>query len=191
MNHSKKKYSKPIIKKEKVHINFFWDQSRFFDSITGLEGDLLAACPPSCGCFLPGTKITLSNGTHKPIESIKKTDKVISYDTTTKQIVENTVAKLLIHKNEESYFIINKNIFVTGNHRVWVNNSQWKRVDELNIGDTLLNFKSEFSTIESIERKKEKITVYNLHLTKSPHAFFAEDVLAHNNETWTEAEKTP
>jgi intein/homing endonuclease len=191
MKKRKQPYTSPKLIKQKVQINLFWKESRFFDSLIGGEGQFLAQCSLPCGCFLAGTTVTLSNNEKKKIESIKHMDKVLSYDTETEVFVENEVKKLIIHPEEETYYILNKSLFVTGNHRVWTNKTQWKRVDELKIGDSLLTANSEPFTIESIERKKEIITVYNLNLTKNPHSFFANNCLVHNGDPWATAEKTP
>jgi intein/homing endonuclease len=190
MKKRKKPYTSPRLAKKKVEINLFWKESRFFDSLIGGEGQFLAQCSLPCGCFLTGTKVTLSNKKKKKIEAVKPFDKILSYDTDTKTFAENEVKKLFIHPEEETFYILNKTLRVTGNHRVWTNNIQWKRVDELRIGDSLLTSRVEPFIIESMERIKEKVTVYNLQLDNSPHSFFAENLLVHNDGV-TQMEKMP
>ena len=191
MKKQKKKYQKPEIKKEEVAVNFFWDQSRYFDSLSGMNGSLLAACPNSCGCFLSGSKVTLADGESAPIESIATGDVVLSYDPQKNQFMENTVIKNERHSNENQYFIINHLMSVTGNHRVWVHNRTWKRVDELRIGDYLLDRTLQPVEVSSLELKKEEREVYNLHLADAAHTYFVENLLVHNGTFFQTAEKPP
>jgi len=192
MKNSIKRYRKPKITVEKIEINFF-NSRRYSDSfslIDGLTGEILAGCPNSCGCFLPGTPVTLADGRIRKIEKIKPKDLVVSYDTTNQHYVKNSVNELLIHSfRQYKYYIINYLIKVTGNHRVWVNNLVWKRVDELKIGDRLLTKNFESIVVNSLERQIIKTKVYNLHLNQAPHTFFAANILAHNSSDLGTAEK--
>ncbi|MDO8610912.1 MAG: polymorphic toxin-type HINT domain-containing protein [bacterium] len=180
----KQKYQKPKITVEKIEVNFF-NSRRFNDSFNmfdGLTGEILAGCPNSCGCFPPGTLITLADGTYKKIEKVDAGDKVLSYDTSQKKFAENLVNKLLIHDyGEYECYTINHSIVITNNHRIWINDSMWKRVDELIIGDSLFHQDSKSLIVDSIEKQLNKTKVYNLHLDKSPHTFFASTILAHNS----------
>lgn len=190
------KYQKPKIKIKKIKFNFFLSQNRFFDSFDSLldfkvpevyaeGGGSCSGCGCGCGCFLPGTKVIMADGVTKEIQDIQSGDLILSYNIFTKNLVKNRVAKLLIHPDiDGDYYIINGKLSVTGNHRMWVNNEVWEKIENLKVGDTFLNSKKEKVKISSIERLKGVNTVYNLHIDAIEHSYFAENVLAHNLEDY-------
>lgn len=184
------KYRKPSISKQAIKINLFSTRSRYSQSFDGevfFSSVLLASA--GGGCVLPGTKILLSSTEEKNIEKLKSSDTVLSYNTESKEVEKSKVAKLLIHTdNSKEYVSINKSLHITPNHRLWVNNSAWKRVDELTIGDQIIGKLAQPIKIISLEWKKGKHNrVYNLHLMGSTHNYFAENVLIHNS--WPVEEK--
>lgn len=138
----------------------------------------------SGGCFTSDTKILMADGTQKNISDIKKGDHVISYDVEKGERVVNEVDELLVHpNNSEGYFILNGNLKVTPNHVVYVQNKkEWLPTKELAVGDSMLNADGKKVTINSITKVEKTQTVYNLHLTKEPHNFFAEGLLVHNSK---------
>lgn len=180
------KYKKPKIKVKILKLNFFMMQ-RFFDgedqiSSSRFNSTLLAQSCCSL-CFLPDTAILMSDYSYKSIQDIKPGEKIISFDLSKQKSKVNTVAKLLVHpESSVGYYLINSNLKVTGNHRVWTNNHVWERVDQMKIGDHLLYKGNKQITVRSIRKLSGKNTVYNLHLDDSPHNYFAENVLAHNQE---------
>jgi hypothetical protein len=182
----KQKYIKPTLKAERVKINFFLGNGRVVDSLHGLINiDVYASshCCSSCGgCFLAGTRVLMADGSYKSIESIKKGERVLSQDTKSGELKENIVHELLVHKKIENkgYLLINKDLKVTGNHRMWTNNNQWKRADELTVRDMLQDPSGKAIHISTIEQKTVPHVVYNLHLQNSNHNYFADNVLVHN-----------
>lgn len=124
----------------------------------------------------------MADGSLKNIEEVKAGDQVVSYDLKTGERVTDTVHKLLVHKaNPEGFLVINNNLRVTPNHRMWVENKNaWLRADELSIGDKLLNPDGEPTIISTIEKIEGTNDVFNLSLPGKNHNYFADGVLVHN-----------
>lgn len=181
------RYRKPEIKEKKIKLNFFLANSHFFDAIDHLlvpnafAQGVNSGGLPNTGCFITGTKIFMTDGTKKNIEKITKDDKVYSYCIKEKKLKENTVVELLTHYNHpHGYLIINGNLKITGNHRVWTNKSKWDRIENARPGDRLLADDGQTIVIKTIESIPGIYDVYNLHLEGADHNFFADNVLVHN-----------
>ncbi len=124
----------------------------------------------------------MADGTNKNIEDIKSGDLVISYDFEHGKLVANQVVETFIHPENNSYLLINGTTGVTGNHRLWVNNSEWKRADQLVLGDNLQGKNGENIVVSTIESVTKTGQVYNLHLLSENHNYFANGILAHNGK---------
>ena len=125
------------------------------------------------GCFLAGTKITMSDGTEKNIEDIQIGDYVISYNLEKGRYEKAKVARTFEHKGVPHYLVINKVLRVTPNHPIY-SEGRWVRADSLKEGDKLF-----IGWVETIEKVYGSATVYNLEVEKN-HNYFAEGVLVHN-----------
>ena len=132
----------------------------------------------NANCFLSGTQISMVNKTTKNIEDIIIGDIVKAFDTDTNTIIDSLVVKTFIHPDNKEYYIINNNLKVTSEHPMWVNND-WKKVNNLQVGDKLLHLDGSNVEIESIEVKQETSTVYNFEVD-NVHNYFANNYLAHN-----------
>jgi hypothetical protein len=178
-----KKYQRPKISQKKMVFNFFTRNARWnFGSM--FETSILYACSssdPDCSrtCFLGGTKINLSNKSKKPIEQFVPGDIILSYDLKNNRIVYNKVLELLIHKNSNGYYLINKKIKVTEEHLFW-NTVEWIRTKDLKKNDKLFGLQNEIISIKEIKKINSTNIVYNLHLANYPHNYFAEGCLVHN-----------
>ena len=124
----------------------------------------------------------MADGTEKNIEDIKSGDMVMSFDFENGRLVANQVVETYIHPENKSYLLINGQTGVTGNHRLWVNNSVWKRADQLVLGDNLQGQHGESVPVVSIENISKVGQVYNLHLLSENHNYFADGILAHNGK---------
>ena len=140
----------------------------------GSGGDPTGNC---YACFLPGTKILMSDKSLKNIEDIRPGDKVFSFDLIQKKLVESGVSDLLIHKREGGYLILNNKLKVTSDHPLFVNGA-WKDADTLQIGDALINSDGELTKVENIEKTDGTNIVYNLNLEIGQKNYFAENILA-------------
>lgn len=134
------------------------------------------------GCFVAGTRVKMADGSYKEIQKLKEGEIIYSYNLESEALVEDKVAKVIIHYNYPGgYLLINDTLKVTGNHNVWVvNKESWEKADTLTVGDTLLSPEGEKTTIMSIDKAMGSNTVYNLHLNGESHNYFAEDLLVHN-----------
>lgn len=135
-------------------------------------------------CFLSGTKVLLANGETKEIQNILPGDVVASYDLNTGKKGWEVVTQLLTHKDTDGgYLVINNDLKVTNNHRVWSPNKiAWVRVDSLKTGDSLLNSNGQNVKIDSIEKVAGVNTVYNISLPGPSHTYFANGYLVHNEK---------
>lgn len=124
----------------------------------------------------------MANGTTKNIEDVKSGDKVMSFDFGSDKLVTNEVVETYVHPENDSYLLINGGTGVTGNHRLWTNNSEWKRADQLILGDNLQDKNGDNITVASIENVTKTGQVYNLHLLSENHNYFADGILAHNGK---------
>lgn len=177
----KKKYKKPQLKKTRIKLNFFYTDSRYLESLDLLQSSHLLT--QSCGisvCFLTDTRIKLSNGYLKKIQDIKENDEIISYNLQKKQIINNKVKVLSKKTSKSGYLIINNKLNITHEHRVWVNNEEWKAADKIAIGDTLMDSNERTEFVKSIQYITGNFDVYNIHIEGQEHNFFAEDILVHN-----------
>ena len=136
------------------------------------------------GCFSAGTKITMSDGTLKPIETICVGDWVAAYDPQEKKKIGARVVETFHHTPDEMsdyYLIVNGSLKVTPNHPMFVN-GKWKDAGELQIGDSLWNNKGKNVIVRSIDKVFQRIAVYNLEVDKY-HTYFAGGLLVHNKES--------
>ena len=127
--------------------------------------------------FIADTQILMADGSYESIEKIKAGDKVISYDLSKKQFVNNLV--LSIVKGKNNYLLINNKLGITLNQKIYIADKGFIEAREVKIGDYLLNESKEKIKVNSIRNHSKKVDVYDLVL-KFPHNFFAEGYLVHN-----------
>lgn len=169
------KYQKPKITHKKIKVSSLLAERNIFGT-HDFHGELLAGI-----CFLPQTKILMNDRTLKNIEQVKIGDKVFAYDIKTGSLIEESVIKLFIHPSKDvEYFVINKNLKVTGNHPVWANDKEWTKVEELQVNDWLLDSNGKKVVIKTIEKKRGEYPVYNLGLDGPNNNYFSENILVHN-----------
>ncbi|MCK4636043.1 MAG: hypothetical protein KAT32_04195 [Candidatus Moranbacteria bacterium] len=132
------------------------------------------------GCFKAGSQVLMSDNSTKNIEEIKVGDYILTREgEDNEKLVKAKVIKE--HKVEvDGYFIINNNLKVTGNHIVWTKNN-WKRVDQIQIGDILINQENKEILIKAMEWRKEKTMVYNLEI-ENKHSYFVNEMWVHNGK---------
>ncbi len=131
------------------------------------------------GCFVAGTKITLADGSTKPIEQIKPGDYVLSRAGLDQANVPAQVISTY-HTSGKEYLIINETMKVTPEHIVLIN-GQWRIAETMRVGEFLLDAKGEFVPIFSIERRFDQAPVYNLTVDKT-ETYFADGYLVHNQK---------
>lgn len=171
-------YKRPKLTKKKLVLEMLSKSSRedFADSML-TESLMLAAYG---GCILPGTKIALSSHTSINIEDIKKGLNIKSYDPNVKKLVTDTVNKLVIHpEGADSYVEINNLYRVTPNHRILINDSLWKRAEELRINDYITTLHGVVKIFKIEVKQKNIAPVYNIEVQNKNGNYFADGMCIH------------
>lgn len=145
-----------------------------------LEGIMVSPAAEKGGCFLPGTKIKMGDGSTKSIEDVKPGDQVLTrLSDDTSKLVKTTVSAT--HQTSvPDYLIINKTLRVTGNHLIFVD-QHWRQAGLLQIGDNLTDIDGNQIKVSSIERLRGQTAVYNL-TTDRYHTYFADNLYVHNQK---------
>jgi len=140
---------------------------------------------PSCDCttsILQGTQVSMSDGNYKNIEEVKVGDYVRSFNPKTKEFSISIVETITQKKEEEGYLIINNTLKLTKTHIIYLN-GKFQNVENIKIGDLLLNNEGKEIKVFSIgEFKGRKINTYNLGVECEDN-FFAGGYLVHNQGT--------
>lgn len=132
------------------------------------------------GCFVAGTKIKMADGSEKNIEDIKAGDKVLTFaDERSHRLVEADVVTTISH-TVDGYLVINGNLKVTPEHRVFVNGG-WQMIGDAKAGDYLLDENGRQVLIESIEVVRQIVKVYNFQ-TEPYHTYIANGIYVHNQK---------
>jgi hypothetical protein len=149
-------------------------------------------------CFLPGTLITMSNGSQIPIENVKAGDKIISNDENLNPVVAEVLETEAPVRDD--YYIIsfenNKQLKITNEHPLYVKSGNYKgwgsiepeatindagiKAKKIKTGDYVLNIEKKWIKITNIKHVNEKVQTYNLKKVDKTNTFFAEGFLAHN-----------
>ena len=132
------------------------------------------------GCFLADTKIKMADGSQKNIENVEIGDRVLTFsDERSHNLVPATVVDTISHTVQE-YMIINGHLKVTPEHRVFLSGG-WEMIGLARVGDYLLDENGKQILIDTIERKREMVEVYNL--TVEPYnTYIANGIYVHNNK---------
>ena len=155
------------------------------NTIEYASGTIQSVGGTQSACFIPGTLITMADGSRKDIENIKEGDIIQS------QNGISNVIKLIIHEGEfDVYSINNSKPFVTAEHPFKTIDG-WKSIhasDLHGITTTPLNENDELITLNNTEKitsikvSKEKVNkVYNLSVDNE-HVYYANNYLVHNKQ---------
>ncbi len=144
-----------------------------------------------CNCFVAGTKVLTDKG-EKPIEDIEIGDKVLSKDEKTGQKAYKKVLHLFQHDDDTIYtiYVKGKKIEATGNHPFWVDGKGWVLVEDLKVGDILLQSNGEKLKIDQIDAEHRMETVYNFEV-EDYHTYFVSDlgIWVHNEKCNSDSKK--
>ncbi len=160
------------------------------------------SCYSSGSCFLPGTKITLSNGNIKNIEDINVGDKILTYDEKINKFNNQEVLELEnpIRNHYYTMFLSDfSSIKLTDEHPIYskidgektwasINPSNTLKYDDLeveklSIGDRVFTENNDFKMIISLIKTYGKVQTYNLKSISNTHTFFANGILVHNKDS--------
>ncbi len=132
------------------------------------------------GCFTGDTQILMSDGTTKAIKDIKKGDFILTRESeySARLIAVEVTGKM--EKYVSEYLVINDYLKVTGEHIVFAN-GKWERVDNLRVGDSLLDKDGNEVRIFSIRKAVDPVWVYNIEI-KGKHTYLANGFYVHNQK---------
>ncbi|MDE2590988.1 MAG: hypothetical protein KGL95_15130, partial [Patescibacteria group bacterium] len=131
------------------------------------------------GCFAPGTKVLMADGSTKNIEDVKVGDYVITSNAGSLHEVKARVTKTY-SAVDPGYLIINGNLKITPDHILYVNNT-WEQAGDIVVGDKLTLSNGNQMAVSSIEWQAGKFKVYNLEV-ENHHTFFANGIWVHNQK---------
>ena len=147
-----------------------------------------------------GTKITLPDGSQKPIEALTLEDKVLTYNIEELSEIRNKNLVNKWHTDDmkgkysksgirniwinptDSYLVINDKLKVTKHHLIHFkrdNRYYFNFAENLQISDELLTDTGSYDKIETLEEVRENANVYNFELDKD-QTYFAEKYLVHH-----------
>jgi len=134
-------------------------------------------------CFPAETQVLMADGSTKNIVDIKVGDYVLTrISEISSKLVKAKVLKLYKHPETDDFLMINDIFKVTPNHRIFINKI-WQRVENLKIGDILLDYNNNKIIVKSIKIQNWKAEkVYNLEVEKY-RTYFADGFYVHNAKT--------
>jgi hypothetical protein len=162
----------------------------------GVFTQVCTTCP---GCLLPGTLITMSDNTQKPIEEIQVGDQLLSvvvdgmpndesqwstWSSTTLDYSSTTVTVLDTRSfNSNSIYDINNGLLIcsSSHEHVVKQEGVWyiKETTDINTGDYYMDIDGNEVLIISIDISTDETLVYNIDVDNS-NLYFADGILTHN-----------
>ena len=143
------------------------------------------------GCFMPGTLMTLADGSQNKVEEIKVGDKLLGLSGAINEVKEvlnpKTNGRKLANINNKGYFVTEDHPFMTTdgwkscNQKISNENYPDLEVDQLEIGDEIKCKGKEVEKVTSIEFKEvdADTDLHNFTLD-GDHTYIANDYVAHN-----------
>jgi alpha-2-macroglobulin len=131
------------------------------------------------GCFAPGTKILMADGSLKNIEEVGVDDYILTRESADSGKLVKARVSETGKKQASGLFIINGKLKITDNHKLLVN-GKWQEAAHIKVGDYLTTRKGR-EVVNSIEWQLGKQEVYNLEIAKY-HTFFADGIYVHNEK---------
>jgi len=133
-------------------------------------------------CFAGDTPIRMADGSVKPIQDIRKGDRVMSVDGTPAP-VDKTYVRRVEAVRELRYRPAGgaagvRRLVTTDEHRFWVAGKGWTPARVLSFGDELVLYGGGRAVVEANERIERRARVYNLDVA-GYRSYFANDALVH------------
>ena len=156
---------------------------------TACPANYYSACTaPTCSCFTRETFILMADGALKPIDEVKKGEKVQAPGGILNTVIDTRVAPY----TGVQYSINGSELFVTGGHPFKTKDG-WKafeaevahnlnptlNITQLEVGDILLTDAGEVELVEIGSGEVTSGTVYNLHLSGTQE-YYADGFVVHN-----------
>jgi hypothetical protein len=138
------------------------------------------SCGTTGGCFLPGTEISLADGSTKPVEAIEAGDLVLAWDEESGATKADAVRGVHDPIHADGYLIVNDRLRFTETHPVLVDGA-WRTAGELAVGDVLTAADGSPVVIESIRTVLGPVTVYNFEVDPLG-TYVANGIVVHNKK---------
>lgn len=133
------------------------------------------------GCFLRGTKISLSNGNYVAIENVKVGDIVKSYNIEDNEFSSSRVNKIFNSKTNGYYIINDRELMVTQSHKIFINNNKWVYVKDIKVGDIMFKEDGTEVIVKNIEYIENSEDIFNFEVEDFSN-YFANGYLVHNKD---------
>jgi hypothetical protein len=112
-------------------------------------------------CLTYNMKVMLSNNILVNVNNLRVGDNIMTTNGNT--IIE----ELIINHMREGYYVINNELEITNDHPIFVNDTMWKRTEDLLVGDVINNVR--IDTMEYISKLTPTVSIitesdnYNVH----------------------------
>ncbi len=160
-----------------IYETFWTTRSNTTSRSHSLRGILVQVAERGGGCFLPGTKVTMADGSLLSIEDVKVGDRV---KTLNSQGHVTTARVSATHQDSSvGYITVNDSLRLTPDHLLSVNGT-WQEAARLKPGDYLRS-ESGSLNVTSVFYQAALTPVYNLTV-EDEHTFLAENIWVHNEK---------
>ena len=176
--------STEAVKNHKIFFNLI-----FLCILTTVIATGVSADKGGGSCFLPGTLITMENGSQIPIENVKAGDKIASFDKDLNKVVTEVLETESPMRDD--YYIISfsdgNELKITNEHPLYIKSANyegWGSVipedtfddakiitRKIEVGNSVLNIKKKWIEITKIEHVNEKVRTYNLKKVDKTYTF--------------------
>jgi len=140
----------------------------------------------SMGCFLPGTQVSLADGSRVAIENVQAGDKVLTHKGRAREVLNKQVREGVWNIRRIQVAGVSAVITATDNHPFYVLRDEWEwiRADELQAGDLLCVPVGDqtASVVLSIESGTYEGPVHNMEVAED-NSYVVEGVAVHNCTT--------
>ena len=125
-------------------------------------------------CFAGETKITMADGTQKPIRKIKAGEKVMAFDAKHARngALMPAVVKATAVTKKQKIVKIN-DLRVTPLHKIVLANGRSVAAQDIKVGDRIMMASGMVDTVRTIDKDQAPTTVYNLVLEKGMDGYLA------------------
>ena len=176
-----------VVKGGKIFIKLFNGEQEVVRAVDYSDDAWKAVSKIPCNCFTAGTKVITDEG-EKNIEDVEVGDKVLSKDENTGEVAYKEVTATFNHETDEIYKIHvgDQVIESTFNHPFYVEGKGWTFVNDLKVGDLLVQSDENKLKIDSIELEHKHVTVYNMTISQF-HTYFVSDlgIWVHNTSCYS------
>ena len=144
-------------------------------------------------CFPAGTLVIMADGTTKPIQEIKKGEKVLARDPDKESLIDSyevietlknyTLHFIHIHVDKDGDGIADAVVKATGEHPFWTKNKGWKNALDLKYWDVLEDVDEKSLIVLKVEEEEIVADTFNLTVA-GVHTFYIKrngvSILVHN-----------